>query len=121
MVRAAKGSVADARADADERRRHVGIAHVVLDLLQRPRREKAGRRHAERLLSRRGQSGRDADQVLLGDADFDDLLRQRLAERPEFSRTSRIARDGDDIAISSSKFFERRCKFFEIRASLLQT
>ena len=87
MVRAAERAVADAGADADDRRRHVGVADVVLDLLQRPGGEKAGGRDGERLLAGRGQTGRDADQVLLGDADFDDLLRQRLAERARACRS----------------------------------
>ena len=82
MMRAAERAVADAGADADEPGRHIRVADVVLDLLERPRREKAGRRNGERLLARRRQSGGDADQVLLGDADFDELFRQAWPNGP---------------------------------------
>ena len=104
MVRAAERAVADAGADADERRRNVRVTDVVLDLLQRAGGEEAGRRNAERLFAARRQPGGDADQVLLRDADFDELLGQRLAERAELARAARIAGDGDDVAVGLGEF-----------------
>ena len=79
--------------------RDVGVGDVVLDLLQRAGGQEARRRDREDLLSRRRQARGDADEVLLGDADLDDLLRQRLrrtarACRSRASRSSPPARCG---------------------------
>ena len=60
MMRRAQRAVAYAGADANEHRRNVRVTDVVLDLLQRTRREKAAGRNAKRFLATRRQSRRDA-------------------------------------------------------------
>ena len=80
MMRAAERAVTHAGADADERRGNVGVTNVVLDLLQRARREKARGRNAERFFAARRQARRDANEILFRDADFHELLGQCLRE-----------------------------------------
>ena len=86
-MRRAQRTVAHAGADADQLHRMIGVGNVVLDLLERAGGEEARGRDREDLLARGGQPRGDADQVLLGDADLDDLLGQRLAERRRACRS----------------------------------
>ena len=65
MMRAAKGAVTHAGADADEPNRDVRVADVVLDLFERSCREKAGGRYGKWLLARSRKSSGDTHEVLL--------------------------------------------------------
>ncbi len=75
MMGCAQRAVADAGAYSDQLDRLIGIGHIVLDLLQPARGEKAGRRYCKCVLARRRQPCGNPYQVLLGDADLNDLLR----------------------------------------------
>ena len=80
MVGGSEGSVTDPRADADGLNRPVGIAKVILNLLQGPRREEARRGHCENFFPGCGQACRHPHQVLLRDTDFHDLARCSIGE-----------------------------------------
>ena len=63
----------------------VRVRDVILDLFERTRREEARGRDREHALAGRGESGCNADQILLGDADFNDLRAQRFTERRQLA------------------------------------
>src|SRR5207248_10822907 len=90
MMRRAQRAVAYAGADADQLHRPIAVANVVFDLLQGAGGEKTRGRHRKDDLSGAGEPGGDSHKVLLGDPQFDDLIRQLLSEWPEFSRAARI-------------------------------
>ena len=100
VVCASQGPVTHPCADANQSGRDIGITNVVLDLLQCTGRQETSGRNAKRFLSSCGKSGRDANQILLSDANFNDLLRQAPCQRaPVFpnpaSRSSR--QQSDDL------------------------
>ena len=85
VMRGTERAVTHARTDAHQFHGPIRIGNIVLDLLQGPRGQKAGRRDGKHLLAERCQAGGNAHQVLLGNADLYDLRRQRLAERHELA------------------------------------
>src|SRR5687768_382214 len=96
---AAQRAVADARANTDELGWDVGVADVVFDLLHRATCQKARWRHAEWILARRGEPGRDSYEILLGDADFNDLMGQSFRKGTKFTGPARITRDYKDLPV----------------------
>ena len=98
----------------------VGVRNVVLDLLERASGEKARGRDCEHLLARCGEPRRYSDQVLLGNANFDDLLAQRLAERRELAAAARIAGDDDQVAVALRKTEQRLGEHIQVRPAASQ-
>src|SRR5205823_271305 len=61
-----------------------------------------------------------ADEVLLGNPDFDNLFRQRFAKWPKLSRAARIACHGNYVSISLREREQRVGKLIEIRPTHFQ-
>ena len=99
MMGRSECAIAHSRADANHFDRLIGITNVILDLLERPRREKAARRNRKDRLAGGGETRRDSDKVLFSDPHFNDLSGNGLAEGRELSRTSRVAGDDQQVGI----------------------
>ena len=107
MMGRSEGAIAHSRADANHFDGLIRITNVILDLLERPRREKAARRNRKDRLAGGGETRRDSDQVLFSDPHFNDLPGNGLAEGGQFSRTSRVAGDDQQVGIHVSQVQQR--------------
>ena len=107
MVGRSECAIAHSRADANHFDRLIRIANVILDLLERPRREKAARGNRKDRLAGGGETRRDSDKVLFSDPHFNDLPGNGLAEGGQFSRTSRVAGDDQQVGIHVSQVQQR--------------
>ena len=99
MVAHAERAVGDAARDADELDVGVGVRHVDLGLLVGARGHERRGARGPRLLAARGHAGRDANEVLLGDADLDGLLRILLEERGERCGAAGVGAQDDDVFV----------------------
>ena len=99
MMRHAERAVADAARDADEFHIRMRVRDIDFRLLHGTRREEARGRHGKRPLAARGEAGADADEILLGDADFDELLWTLLGIGTKRTRAARVAAKDDDVLI----------------------
>src|ERR1700751_3095648 len=81
MVGRAQRAVADARTDPDNTHRPVRVTDIVLDLLERARGQETSGRNREHIFAGRGEPGRDPHQILLRDANLNNLPRGRFGER----------------------------------------
>ncbi len=120
MMSRAQRAVADAGADADDFHRIVAVRDVIFNLLERSRREKARGGDGENFFPARRQSRRDADEILLGYPDFDDLLGQRRAKGSELAGAAGIASDCENISIRFCHREKRVGEFFQVRATHFQ-
>src|SRR6185312_5146694 len=91
----AQGAIAHSGADPDQLHRVVGVSDIVLDLLERARGQEARRRDGKNLSPRVSQSGRDPDQVLLGNTDFNQLCRECARKSGQARRPTGITRNDE--------------------------
>ena len=80
MVRASQRAIAYSGTDAHHHGRHIRIANVVLDLFQSACRQEAGWRNTEWFFATGCEASSDADEVLFGNAYFNNLPGQRFSK-----------------------------------------
>ena len=117
MVRRSQRAITHARADSDQLHRVIRIGDIVLDLFERAGRQETGGRHRVDNFSHRGDARGDADEILLGDSELDDLLGKGLAERDQFSRASRVGRHCDDLAVGFGELEQRGAELLKVWAA----
>jgi len=83
------------------------IGDVGLHLLERAAGQEGRCAADERHEAAIRKAGGDADHVLLGDADIDEAVRERLLEAPEIGRADAVVADGDDALIRLRELDQR--------------
>ena len=99
-------AVVEAAADADDPHRQLVQDRAVADELVRAERRERRDRVDERDEARLGEAGRDADHVLLGDADVEEAVREPLGERLEHGEAE-VAGEQDDPLVLLGELDER--------------
>src|ERR1700676_2483723 len=105
-MRRSGGPVLEARADTDDADREVMEYRAVANEFVWPQRGERNDGVQERDVPAVGQPGRDPDHVLLGDADVDELSRERLGERFE-RHEPQVRGEQQDAAVEPGDLDER--------------
>ena len=98
--------VLEPAADADDPHRQMVQHGAVADELVRPERRERRDRVDEGDEPRLGEAGRDAEHVLLGDADVEEPVREPLRERLDH-REAEVAGEQDDPLVVLGELDER--------------
>ena len=99
--------VSHARAHAAQDDRVAVVGHVNFDLFERAAGQERRGGADERNEAAVGQSRRNADHVLLGDADIDQPIRKRLLEADEVARSDAVVADRDDAFVALGQVDQR--------------
>ena len=108
VVRRSELAIGHAGTDAAELHIGLRVGDVGLDLLERAAGEEARGAADERDLAAVGEPGAGADEVLLGDADVDQALREAIAETVQLRGADRVVADRDDVAVGLGQCHQRR-------------